>query len=521
MLKRTLVTTVLLAVFMVVVGTAQAQIPKDTLVYGANTDIFITLDPGVSFEVLPSATVKNIYAKLVDIKLEDGKFVVVPDLAEKWEMAEDGKTWTFYLRDGVVFDNGDPLTAEDVVFSLTRVVTLQKSPAWLFTDVLGLTEESVTAVDDKTVQIVTNGAPPNIVLTNLGGSNGGILNKKVVMANEKDGDMGEAWLTDHSAGAGPYVLKEWKRNMMVRLEANSNYWRGEPALKTIIVRDVPEAADQFLLLKKGEIDVAHNLTAEQANELKEAEDVRVVTTPGQSDEYVGMNAGWGPFKDNRVRQAVKYAIDYDAIIEKVRAGFAINNQQFLPVGYFGYVEDNPFSQDLEKAKALMAEAGYADGFEVELVTNTTETRKNEAIIVQENLAQIGIKANVTIMQASQMYAKFRQQGINMIVAGWGVDYPDAAALSDPFANHRVNQLAWRLAWIDDHAADLAEAANTELNEEKRFQLYRELTQYWHENGPFAMMYQPVTYWGVRNELKGAEEAFEGYSVHFDLTALSK
>jgi peptide/nickel transport system substrate-binding protein len=89
---------------------------------------------------------------------------------------------------------------------------------------------------------------------------------------------------------------------------------------------------------------------------------------------------------------VKYAIDYDAIIEKVCAGFAINNQQFLPVGYFGYVEDNPFKLDLEKAKALMAEAGYADGFEVELVTNTTETRKNEAIIVQENLAKIGIKS---------------------------------------------------------------------------------------------------------------------------------
>lgn len=521
MVRRIGTSIVLVVVFMLAAVTVQAQIPKDTVVHGANTDIFITLDPGISFEVLPSAVVKNIYAKLVNIKVEDGKFVVVPDLAEKWEMAEDGKTWTFYLRDGLVFDNGDPLTAGDVVFSLARVVKLQKSPAWLFSDVLGLTEESVTAVDDKTVQIVTNGAPPNIVLTNLGGSNGGILNQKVVMANEKDGDMGEVWLTDHSAGAGPYVLKEWKRNMMILLTANPNYWHGEPALKTVIIRDVPEAADQFLLLKKGEIDVAHNLTAEQANELKSATDVRIVTTPGQSDEYVGMNAGWGPFKDNRVRQAVKYAIDYDAIIEKVCAGFAINNQQFLPVGYFGYVEDNPFKLDLEKAKALMAEAGYADGFEVELVTNTTETRKNEAIIVQENLAKIGIKVTVNIMQASQMYAKFRQQGINLIVAGWGVDYPDAAALADPFANHRVNQLAWRLDWIDDHAADLAEAANKELDEEKRFQLYRELTQYWHESGPFAMMYQPVEYWGVRNDLKGAEEAFEGYSVHCDFTQLSK
>jgi peptide/nickel transport system substrate-binding protein len=520
MYKKVWVMVVVFVLFFTFTGTANAQIPKDTLVYGFNTEIFITLDPGICFEVFPAVVVKNVYAKLVGIEVKDGKFVVVPDLAEKWEMSEDGKTWTFYLRDAK-FDNGDPVTAEDVVYSFARVVKLQKSPAWLFTDVLGLTEESFTAADEKTVQIVTNGAPPNVVLTDLGSSHGGILNKKVVLENEKDGDMGEAWLTDHSAGAGPYAVKEWKRNARVVLLANENYWGEKPPIKTIIIQDIPEPADQFLLLKKGDIDVAHEVTAEQAHSLKDVSDVYLVTTPSQSDEYVGMNAGWGPFKDKRVRQAVKYAIDYQAIIDKVKAGFAINNQQFLPVGYFGYVENNPYEQNIEKAKALMAEAGYADGFEVELITNTAERRKNEAVIVQENLAKIGIKANITIMQASQMYAKFREQGINMIVAGWGVDYPDAAALADPFANHRVNQLAWRLAWLDDHAADLAEAANSELDEAKRAQLYQELTNYWHENGPFAMLYQPVWYWGVRNEVKGAEEAFEGYSVHFDFTKLSK
>lgn len=521
MLKKAVVMVLMAVVVFAMSGFAgAANIPQDTLVYGVNTGIFISLDPGVCFEVFPSAVVKNIYAKLVRIEMEDGQFVVLPDLAEKWEMAEDGKTWTFYLRDAK-FDNGDPVTAEDVVFSLTRVVTMEKSPAWLFTDVLGMTAESVTAIDEKTVQVVTNGAPPNVVLTNLGGSNGGIVNKEVALANEVDGDQGEAWLTDHSAGAGPYILKEWKRNMHVLLAANPNYWGEQPALKTIIIKDVPEAADQFLQLQKGDIEVAQNLTGEQANELEGIDGVRLVTTPGQSDEYVGMNAGWGPFQDVRVRQAVKYAIDYDAIIERVRAGLAINNQQFLPVGYFGYVENNPFKKDVEKAKALLAEAGYADGFEVELVTNTTDTRKNEAIIVQENLAQIGIKAEVTIMQSSQMYAKFREQGINMIVAGWGVDYPDAAALSDPFANHRVKQLAWRLGWLDDHAADLAEAANTELDEAKRAELYQELTNYWHENGPFAMLYQPLQFWGVSDMVKGAEEGFAGYAVHCDFTKFSK
>jgi len=174
-----------------------------------------------------------------------------------------------------------------------------------------------------------------------------------------------------------------------------------------------------------------------------------------------------------------------------------------------------------RAKELMAEAGYADGFDVELVTNTTERRRTEAVIVQENLAKIGIRAKINIMQASQMYAKFREQGLQMIIAGWGVDYPDADALSNPFANYRVKQLAWRCAWYDDYAADLCEAAGKEINEDRRFQMYQDLTNYWHVYGPFAMMYQPIEFWAVRNEVKDFNKAVEGYSVHIDLTLISK
>ena len=491
------------------------------MVIGANTEIFITNDPGVSFEVLPNAIVQNIYAKLVSVVVKDKQFITIPGLAESWEVASDGKTWTFHLRKGLVFADGDPLKADSVVYSFQRVLKLQKSPCWLFSDVLGLTEESITAPDDYTVKIITNGAPSNVVLTMVGNTLSGVLNPRIVKEHEVDGDMGQAWLTDHSAGAGPYNLDVWDRKIKVVLKANENYWRGAPKIKTVILQDIPEPTDQLLLLKKGDIDIAWDLTAEQANSLKDSPDVSIVTTPGQSDEYVGMNAGWGPFKDVRVRQAVKYAIDYNAIIDKVMTGFAINNQQFLPVGYFGYVENNPYYQDIEKAKTLMAEAGYADGFDVELVTNTTEDRKTEAVVVQENLAKIGIRATINLMQASQMYAKFREQGLQMIIAGWGVDYPDADALSNPFANHRVKQLAWRCAWIDDYAANLTEAAAKEINEDRRFQMYQDLTNYWHIYGPFAMMYQPIQFWGVRNEVKNYDIAAEGYSVHFDLTEVYK
>lgn len=513
--------TILIVLFLSLTCLTNATTPKDALVIGANTEIFITNDPGVTFEVLPNAMVQNIYAKLVSVVVKDKQFITVPGLAESWEVAPDGKTWTFHLRKGLVFADGDPLKADAVVYSFQRVLKLQKSPCWLFSDVLGLTEESIAAPDDYTVKIVTNGAPSNVVLTMVGNTLSGVLNPRVVKEHEVDGDMGQAWLMDHSAGAGPYNLEEWDRKIKVVLKANENYWRGAPKIKTVILQDIPEPTDQLLLLKKGDIDVAWDLTAEQANSLKGGPDVSIVTTPGQSDEYVGMNAGWGPFKDVRVRQAVKYAIDYNAIIDKVMTGFAINNQQFLPVGYFGYVENNPYYQDIEKAKTLMAEAGYADGFDVEIVTNTTERRKTEAVVVQENLAKIGIRATINLMQASQMYAKFREQGLQIIVAGWGVDYPDADALSNPFANYRVKQLAWRCVWYDDYAADLTEAASKEINEDRRFQMYQDLTNYWHIYGPFAMMYQPIQFWGVRNEVKNYDKAAEGYSVHYDLTEVYK
>jgi peptide/nickel transport system substrate-binding protein len=521
MLKKMYLWTILIVLFLSLTCMTNAATPKDALVMGANTEIFITCDPGISFEVLPNAIVQNIYAKLVSVVVKDKQFITVPGLAESWEVAPDGKTWTFHLRKGLVFADGDPLKADAVVYSFQRVLKLQKSPCWLFSDVLGLTEESITAPDDYTVKIVTNGAPSNVVLTMMGNTLSGVLNPRVVKEHEVDGDMGQVWLMDHSAGAGPYNLEEWDRKIKVVLKANENYWRGAPKIKTIILQDVPEPTDQLLLLKKGDIDIAWDLTAEQANSLKGGPDVSIVTTPGQTDEYVGMNAGWGPFKDVRVRQAVKYAIDYNAIIDKVMTGFAINNQQFLPVGYFGYVENNPYYQDIEKAKTLMAEAGYADGFDVEIVTNTTETRKTEAVVVQENLAKIGIRATINLMQASQMYAKFREQGLQMIVAGWGVDYPDADALSNPFANYRVKQLAWRCVWYDDYAADLTEAASKEINEDRRFQMYQDLTNYWHIYGPFAMMYQPIQFWGVRNEVKNYDIAAEGYSVHYDLTEVFK
>ncbi|MFN4190209.1 MAG: ABC transporter substrate-binding protein [Pseudothermotoga sp.] len=526
MWKKVLVTVLTLVVAL----TGFAKTPKDTLVIAATTQIFISLDPAVCYETFAAAVVTAAYSGLTKLEAVDGVIKAVPDLAESWDVVQEGDqlVWTFKLRKGLVFSNGDPLTAEDVVFSFKRVLMINKSPVWLFNE-LGFTKENmdktILAVDPQTVVLKTKILAKNIVLSVIAPPWGGIVNKKVVLANEKDGDLGQAFLLDKSpgTGAGPYTIVEWKRNEQVVLQSNAKYWAGDPPIKRIIIRDVPEETNRYLLVQRGDVDVAWGITTEQAAELRNVKPkgIRLVTTPGQANEYLAMNVGWGPFKDARVRQAIRYAIDYEAIINSVMRGFAILNQNFMPIGYFGYVETNPFKRDVAKAKQLLAEAGYPNGFEVELLTNPTEIRQNEAIVIQANLAEIGVKAKITLMPASEMYAKYRQQGHQMILAGWGIDYPDPDALAKPFANYKVRQLAWRNMWYDDYAADLAARAGAELDEAKRLELYKQLQAYWIDNSPFAMLYQPIQFWVVVDDVVGFEKACEGYSLIFDFTKISK
>ncbi|PZC52071.1 MULTISPECIES: ABC transporter substrate-binding protein [unclassified Mesotoga] len=511
---------------LIVAASGFAATPKDTLVIAANTGIFITMDPAVAYEVFPNKIVAALYAQLVKLEAIDGVIVPVPDIAESWEISEDGLTYTFNIRKGVKFSNGDPLTAEDVLFSLKRPIILESVSAWFLVDIFGINkdnvDEKIKQIDDYNVSITLN-APyaENITLGILSNMFTGIVNKDVVLEHEVDGDLGGAWLTDHSAGAGPYVLVQWERNNVILLEANPHYYGEQPPLKRIMVRDIPEASNQRLLLERGDIDVAWDLTPQLLEEAKRNPDVVEVKVPGHSNEYLAMNATWGPLANPKVREAVRFSINYEEIVEDIMLNNALLVQGFINKGYFGYVEENPFYQDIEKAKALLAEAGYPDGFEVELLTSNTDTRKAEAEKIQADLALSGIKANIVIMQSSQMYAKYRAQGHQMIIAGWGNDYPDPDNLAMAHASYRANQLAWRNAWFDDYAATLCEWGQIEPNPDKREQIYKDLTEYWFHNGPFAMLYQTVEFWGIRKEVKNFEEAAFGYGMLFDFTKVSK
>ncbi len=508
--------------------TVGAPVDVNTLVVGMNTGILITLDPAVVYEVEGAVIVDQLYDKLVEMELRDGKIDIVPKVAESWKVAEDGVTWTFAIRKGMTFPSGRSVDAHAVVFSLKRAVQLNKTPVWLLNQ-LGFTKETadktIRALDDYTVQLVLSERfAPSLVLSILAFPITGVVDPSVVEQHLREGELGSDWLKDHSAGSGPYVLTRWERNEVVDMVANVKYWRGISAVKRILIRDIPEPSAQRIAVERGDIDVAWNLSPQMRQEIRtqKTPGLVIVGVPGHGLEYVGMNTKYEPLAKEQVREAVRWAIDYDAIHRDILQGEALKLQAFIPKGYLGYNPATPFKQNLDRARALLREGGYPNGFDVELVTSSGHaTRGDIAQIIQSNLAQVGIRVKITLMVSGPMYQKYREQGLQMILAGWGVDYPDPDALAKPFADGTIKQLAWRNAWQDKRATELTRQAMLERDPRKRVALYEELTNLVMHKGPFAILYQPTNNWAIRTWVKGFEDAAAIGTMHFDFTKVRK
>ncbi len=515
-------------VFLASPPSSGGPVDPSTLVVGMNTGILITLDPAVVYEVEGAVIVDQLYDKLVDLEMVDGKMQVVPEVAESWRLADDGRTWTFSIRRGMRFPSGRPVDAHAAAYSIRRALRLNRANVWLLNQI-GLTKENaetaVRALDANTVQItVSETFAPTLVLSILTFPLTSVLDPGVVEQYIREGELGVDWLKDHSAGSGPYVLMRWERNEVVDMVANATYWRGIPPVKRIIIRDIPEPAAQRIAIEKADIDVAWNLSPHMRQEIRAAKTpgLAIVKVPGHGIEYLGMNVKYAPLAKEQVREAIRWAIDYKTVLEGIMLGEAIPLQTFVPTGYLGYNSARPFRQDLSKARQLLAEGGYPGGFEVELTTSAPHaTRGDIAQVVQNDLGKIGVKVKIAQMAAGVMYQKYREQGLQMILAGWGVDYPDPDALAKPFADGTVKQLAWRNAWVDTKATDLGKQAMLERDAGRRVALYKELTDLVLHKGAFVILYQTTNNWAIRSNIKGFEEAAAIGTMHFDFTKMRK
>ena len=481
-----------------------ATAEKRSLTIGLQ-DNSVSLDPATHFEAIGTAIINQLYEKLVTFEADD-LTKPIPEIAESWELQNDGKTWIFHLRKGLLFSNGNPIKADDVVFSLRRVVTLKGKPSWLLTQ-FGITEKSVTKIDDATVQIVLGKQyAPSVFFSCLTHPVAGIVDQVEATKHEANGDMGSAWLENHSAGSGRFVLTERTPGESAVLTANPNYQRKTAPIEQVILKNIQEPVEQAVLLENGNIDIAWDLQPDQVMRLEENPDIQIQNTPSFQLVYLAMNVKHEALGKSEVRDAIRYAIDYDGIIDFILQGVGEKIQTIIPKGLLGYNPAMPYNRNRQKAQQLLASAGYSGNLELELVTFDYSPWTDVALKIKSDLAKIGIRVKTVFQAAPQR--QFVSRDFQLYLGRWQFDYVDPDAVVKPFAHSdsagddaTVKLLPWFCNYVNLETSQLIDQAVQELDTQKREALYKNITDIMLDDGPFAILYTPMRQYGVRAEIR--------------------
>ena len=488
--------------------------PSNTVIVAQDISDAVTLDPQVAYEFTSTAADHLMYGTLTqfppgNLSKPEG------ELATHWTEADNGQNWTFYLRKGVKFSNGDPLTAADVVYSFERAVDITTSPAgWLVTQT-GLTPKNVAsdikAVGDYEVTMhLPQPFAPGAWLAILANPVTSIVDMKVVQQHIVKGDFGSHWLYNHSAGSGPYVLQQWQPSQVLSMVANPNYNAGKrPQVQRIVWQEMADTTTRLDALLRGSADVAIGLTASQLASLKSNPNVALLKVPSIAQVYVGMGVKQVPALGSPlVREAIKYAIDYKAIIADLVQGNGVELQGIIPKGIFGYSSALPFNYNLTKARQLMKRAGYAKGFSATmLVPNGTiggsVSAEALAEVIKADLGKIGINVSLRLLQSSELYSEYRAHKAQLVLAEWSLDYPDPQDFAAPFADYTQKSLIWRLQDYDKALSRIVEKAATMQDTPARQALYNQLFRKM-ESGPFAIIFQPDEVIAYSRHLSGVK-----------------
>jgi peptide/nickel transport system substrate-binding protein len=496
------------------VAISHAETPPNMAVIAWQLDELITLDPAEAYEFAGAEVVANIYDRLVYYDI-DNTDDIKGGIAESWTISEDGRTFTFTIRDGVTFHSGNPVTAEDVAWSLQRVVKLNKGPAFILGE-FGLTpenvEEKVRATDPHTLVFETDKRyAPTFVLNCLGSWVSSVLDRETVMAHEQDGDLGNAWLKTNAAGSGPFKLAAWRPNEVVLLDRFDDYYRGAPAMQRIALRHVPESGPQRLMLEKGDADIARNLGPEDIAALEGNEEIDIRRIRQGAVTYLGLNQQNETLAKPEVREALKWLVDYDGIERNILQGTKVKHQTFLPAGFLGAIEDTPYSLDLDKARALLEEAGVSDGFSVTMETRNTFPITDIAQALQATWAQVGIDLEILPGDNKQTLTKYRARQHDIYIGYWAPDYLDPHGNASGFAWNPDNSddspyrlLAWRNAWDIPEYTARTEAALAEGDPDVRRQMYQDLQRDFLKDSPFVIMFQNISVVAERDGVSGFE-----------------
>ncbi|MEZ4662403.1 MAG: ABC transporter substrate-binding protein [Caldilineaceae bacterium] len=426
----------------------------------------------------------------------DDEMNLVPWLAESWEQSEDGLTWTFHLRQGVLFSNGREMTAEDVKWSYERLINPETGAGNAAR--VGPPETQIEVIDDYTVAI-THPEPFGIFPQSVGfDKSTGIVAQESL---EEDGAI------NIPIGTGPFQISEVEGTTRLLLTKNENYWQeGLPYLDAIEITPIPDDTVRETALAGGEVDWVLAIAPQSYEAMQADDNVVVATAPQLSYDYIGINLTREPFTDVRVRQAIALALDRDQLCAAGFFGICETIQGPIGTGSPWYFDYAPYGQDIEQAKALLAEAGYADGFEMELLPTVQygETVR-AAQVLQQQLAAIGITASINAPEWSEWLELEGNFNYDAYICNWN-GLIDADQYY--YLQHRTGLVFNFTGYSNPEFDALVDEGRSISDFEQRYSIYEQANQILVDEAPYIYMYN-------KKEIRAYAPNVHGFTVRPD------
>lgn len=430
---------------------------KNTLTWAQGADV-TSLDPHQGHETPAVQVTSQIFDTLVTLDPKTNE--IVPQIADSWEQIDE-QTYVFKIHEGIKFHDGSDLTAEDVKFSLDRARN-SATVSYIVNFI-----EDVTVDDDHTVTIKTT-APYAPALRNLAIPFAAIVPKAVVEADE------DAFILN-PVGSGPYKFVEWNQGDHVTLKAFDDYYAGKAETENLIMKVIPETSQRTIALETGEVDMAYDLAVNDIPKVNENDKLQVYEIPSLTCWYVSMNLNKKPFDNPKVREALSMAIDRQTIIDTINAGSGQPADAIIAPAVFGYYSTGVREYNPTKAKELLAEAGYPDGFSTSLWVNDNQSRIEMCQAMQAMLLEIGVQCNIEVLEFGSYISRTVAGEHDMAYFGWTTSSGDADYSYYSLEHSTQQGAAGNRSFLADPDVDkLIEKARFNTNESERKDLYKEL-----------------------------------------------